>query len=251
MSSRLSRARALLTKRLARHGLALSAGPVTSLLCANELSACVPSSLPLSTANVAKLYSAGQAAADGAIPMNVVSLTKGMLNTMLWNRFQKAGAVVLMAAFLATGTGLMFGPLMAKGPADEKKAVEANPATKDTIVTVPSTELRLTYWRNEASADEKFTGKKMRITGAVSRVKGLGGARGYLLTMEDRLFRGAPNPEGPDISLVFEFPYEARKELAGLSHNQQVTIEGRCLGRRGSQQERIIIQDCKIIGTSP
>src|SRR5260370_23826501 len=115
---------------------------------------------------------------------------------------------------------------MDEGPAEEKKAVEANPTRKETTVTVPSTELRLTYWHNEASADEKFTGKKMRITGRVSRVKGLGGAKeGYLLTIEDRIFWGTNNPQSPAFPLVFEFPYEARKELAGLSHNQQVTIE--------------------------
>src|SRR5207244_3946548 len=67
LSSRLSRARALLAKRLARHGFALSGGSLAAALCPETASAVVPASLIHTTVKAASLFAAGQAAATGMI----------------------------------------------------------------------------------------------------------------------------------------------------------------------------------------
>src|SRR5271165_4401865 len=65
IASRLARARKMLAKRLARHGLLLSAGTLAAMLPQNA-SACVPISVISSTIKVANLYAAGRAA-EGVI----------------------------------------------------------------------------------------------------------------------------------------------------------------------------------------
>ena len=87
LSGRLSRARALLAKRLARHGVALSLA-----------SPSVPTSLLDSTIKAA---SVGQAAAVSA---KVAALTEGVLTAMLLSKFKIMGAVlVLIAAGVGAG----------------------------------------------------------------------------------------------------------------------------------------------------
>ncbi|HEV3448053.1 MAG TPA: RNA polymerase sigma factor [Gemmataceae bacterium] len=78
VSSRLSRARALLTRRLARYGLTLTSGSLAALVSQKSASACVPGSLLISTIDAARLYSAGQVVAESVIPISVANLTKGM-----------------------------------------------------------------------------------------------------------------------------------------------------------------------------
>src|SRR5207302_2995660 len=63
LSGRLTAARALLAKRLARHGLALSAGALTAALSQGPASASVPSPLVASTVGAGTAVAAGQAAA--------------------------------------------------------------------------------------------------------------------------------------------------------------------------------------------
>src|SRR5262249_18842795 len=61
VASRLARARAMLAKRLARHGVVLSVGGLTAVLSERAASACVPPSVVSSTINAASLDAAGQA----------------------------------------------------------------------------------------------------------------------------------------------------------------------------------------------
>ncbi len=62
-ASRLARGRALLSKRLARHGLAVSAASLTALLSQQVISASVPALVLSSTINAASLAAAGSSAA--------------------------------------------------------------------------------------------------------------------------------------------------------------------------------------------
>jgi DNA-directed RNA polymerase specialized sigma24 family protein len=63
VASRLARARTMLAKRLARHGLALSGGALAALLSQKVASAGMPSSVMSSTIKAASSFAAGQAAA--------------------------------------------------------------------------------------------------------------------------------------------------------------------------------------------
>ena len=95
LNTRLVRGRAMLGKRLARHGLAVSGGVLATALCQNAASACVPGPLVVSTVQAATLLAAGKALATGAVSAKVVALTEGVLKAMLITKLKVALAVVL------------------------------------------------------------------------------------------------------------------------------------------------------------
>src|SRR5438876_2725729 len=93
VASRLARARQILSRRLARRGLVLSAGALTAALSHNPVSACVPPALVRSLAQMAPLVAAGQTAATGALSARVVALSQGVLKAMLVNKLKIATAL--------------------------------------------------------------------------------------------------------------------------------------------------------------
>jgi RNA polymerase sigma-70 factor (ECF subfamily) len=102
ISGRLARARILLGKRLARHGLASSAGALALVLSARMASAGVPAPLLAATVEAAGLSATGQAA-TGIISTQVIALTEGVLQAMRWTKLKMA-AVFLGISFLGFGT---------------------------------------------------------------------------------------------------------------------------------------------------
>ena len=130
MSGRLTAARRQLAKRLAGHGLALSASAVATILSQSAVSACVPAPLVASTVKAAATVAAGSATA-GAVSASVVALTEGVLKTMLLNKVKSVTAV-LLALFVVTGVIVghaLAAPVPTQGkPADgndEKKIARA------------------------------------------------------------------------------------------------------------------------------
>jgi RNA polymerase sigma factor (sigma-70 family) len=117
LSGRLSRARAMLARRLARRGLALSAGALAAPLSA---SAGVPAGLVTATVEAAGLLAAGRAA--GMISAQVIALTEGVVKTMLLRKLKTATAVLLVLGAAALGYATMAG-----GPAKGKAPVEVKP----------------------------------------------------------------------------------------------------------------------------
>jgi RNA polymerase sigma factor (sigma-70 family) len=103
----LARARALLAKRLARHGVAVSGGVVATMLGQNAASAGVPASVVSSTVTAASYFTAGQAAAPGAISIKVAVLTEAMLRTMQATRLKIATAVLFAASVVALTCGVL------------------------------------------------------------------------------------------------------------------------------------------------
>src|SRR5262249_7330193 len=82
LSSRLTMARTMLAKRLARHDLAVSGGALAAVLSQKAASASVPNSVVSSTIKTASLFAAGNAAATGVISVKVAALTEGVLKAM-------------------------------------------------------------------------------------------------------------------------------------------------------------------------
>ncbi len=99
VAGRLARARAMLAKRLARHGLAISGGALAAVLSQKVASATVPLAVVESTIKAASLVAAGA----GAISVKVAALTEGAMKAMLFTRLKSALAVVLILGFAATG----------------------------------------------------------------------------------------------------------------------------------------------------
>ncbi len=108
VSGRLSRAKSMLAKRLARRGISLSVGTLAMLLAQDTASASVPTRLIGSTAQAASLIAAGQAA-TGVVSAEAVTLTVEVLKAMLISKL-KIVVMVLLGCFVlaAGGTGLAY-----------------------------------------------------------------------------------------------------------------------------------------------
>jgi len=92
VAGRLARARAMLAKRMGRHGQAISGGALAVALSQNGVSASAPAAVVSSTIKTASVLAAG-----GSIPPAVGVLIEGVMKTMLITKL-KIGAVVLMFA---------------------------------------------------------------------------------------------------------------------------------------------------------
>jgi RNA polymerase sigma factor (sigma-70 family) len=105
VAGRLARARAMLAKRLARHGLAVSVGALAAVLSQKGASAAVPASVVGSTIKAASLLAAGQTALAGAVPAKVAALTEGVLRTMLITKVKTVTTTLLVVAAVGIGGG--------------------------------------------------------------------------------------------------------------------------------------------------
>jgi RNA polymerase sigma factor (sigma-70 family) len=108
LSSRLARARALLARRLARHGVGVSGGALAAVLSQNAAWPCVPAAVLSATIRAAARFAAGTAGAGAAISARVAALTEGVLKAMLLTKLKLATAAFL-AAFLVAGGWLTYG----------------------------------------------------------------------------------------------------------------------------------------------
>jgi RNA polymerase sigma factor (sigma-70 family) len=109
VSSRLSRARSMLAKRLTRRGLSLSGGSLALLLAQESASASMPTRFIGPTARAASLYAAGGAATAGAVSAGVVALTEEVMKMMLLSEIKVATAMlVVVSALTVGGTGLAY-----------------------------------------------------------------------------------------------------------------------------------------------
>jgi RNA polymerase sigma factor (sigma-70 family) len=103
LSARLARARAMLAKRLVRHGLVLSGGSLAMALSLNAASASVPPTVVSAAVKAASLFAAGPTA--GAISAPVLALTNGVIQTMLVNRLRTTVTALLLVGVLGAGVG--------------------------------------------------------------------------------------------------------------------------------------------------
>jgi RNA polymerase sigma factor (sigma-70 family) len=109
VSSRLSRARAMLVKRLAKRGMSLSVGSLAVLLAQELASASVPTRLVGSTARAASLFAAGVGLTAQVVPAEVAALTGEVFKVMLFRKLKIAMTTLLVATALAAGgTGLAY-----------------------------------------------------------------------------------------------------------------------------------------------
>jgi RNA polymerase sigma factor (sigma-70 family) len=105
VSTRLSRGRAMLAKRLAKHGLMLSGEALAVSLAQNIASACLPPSLVLSTVKAATLIAASQSAATTLVSAKVAAITQGVLTSMFLTKLKTAVMVSFIVCVLGIGAG--------------------------------------------------------------------------------------------------------------------------------------------------
>ena len=121
VSSRLSRGRAMLSRRLARPGVSLSIGSLAVLLNRQAASATVPARLIRATAQTATLFLAGGAPGLGLA--KAFALTREVLRMMLVSKLKVATLVLLVLA----GTGLILSASGAIGAGQERKPEAPKP----------------------------------------------------------------------------------------------------------------------------
>jgi RNA polymerase sigma factor (sigma-70 family) len=119
LSGWLTRGRAMLAKRLARRGVAVSGGTLAATLARDAVAAGVPAPTVAATIKAADLTAAG------VIPGSVAALAGGVVRTMLWTNVGKIAVAVLLVASTGIGaTGLVYHArarkAAAQGPADEQ-----------------------------------------------------------------------------------------------------------------------------------
>lgn len=133
VASRLARARNMLAKRMARHGLAVSGGSLAAVFSGSAASAGVPTSVVSSTIHVATLRAANQAL--GAISGSVAVLTEGVLKTMLLKKIMATTMVVLALSIAAIiGSSLAIGQVAEKPAGNEKPMVEKKPLERPEVM---------------------------------------------------------------------------------------------------------------------
>ena len=131
------------------------------------------------------------------------------------------------------------------------------------IPTKSGREIVSTFEENQARGDEEFVGKKVRVSGKLSRVEGIGITRAadmhqlmetpnqhYLVTLHVDLteaMKATKSWRPKKMPLAFLFPTAARKELAELKSGQDVTIEGTCEGRKAEIEYFITFTGCKVV----
>jgi len=108
VASRLAKARTLLAARLSRHGLAMSAGALATVLAAEAASASVPPSwLPL-TLHAARHIAWGSASTAGALSTTVVSLMEGVCKTMFVDKLKTIAGILLLLVLIGSGAGTLW-----------------------------------------------------------------------------------------------------------------------------------------------
>jgi RNA polymerase sigma factor (sigma-70 family) len=126
LSARLTRGRALLAKRLKKHGLAVAAA-TGALWPHGAATAGVPPALATSTLNVVN-SAAGTAAATAAlVAPQVAALTEGVLKAMLLAKLKMMAVVLAGAILIAASAGVAL-KSNAAGPGDSNR--EASAQTK-------------------------------------------------------------------------------------------------------------------------
>jgi len=106
VASRLARARTMLAKRLARHGLGVGA-TLAAVLAENVASAWVQTSAMSATIKAVTSVTAGQAATSGWISVKVAALTEGVLKAMVMAKLKKVAAVLLVLCISACAGRLL------------------------------------------------------------------------------------------------------------------------------------------------
>ncbi len=131
VSGRLSRARDLLRDRLARRGLAPTAGSMIALLAADGARAAVPEPLASATVRAAARLSMGGASQAGTASAPVLALTNDVLRAAVAVKL-KAVAVVLMVFAVA---GAAVGGGIGSGAGARNQAEDRGPARGPTVAS--------------------------------------------------------------------------------------------------------------------
>jgi RNA polymerase sigma factor (sigma-70 family) len=243
VASRLARGRAMLARRLARRGLAITGGSLAVAL--SGAAGVVPAHVSSAVVGVAAEFVARRTAAGSP---GVAALTEGVLRDMFISKLKTAAAILAVVVGIAIAARSLTG---ATAPAQDRPPLGVSEPKADAppAVKVEGDDFAKTYQGNDAAGDERFLGKRVRMTGYLQSVKavaaGPGQPRSYLLILLVNPGKGPPSEtqNWQPMHVGFRFGAESRKELAGHKPREWAEVEGTCEGRIG---EFITFTDCKF-----
>jgi hypothetical protein len=134
VSSRLSRARSMLAKRMARRGVSLSVGSLATLLAQESASARIPTNLIGSTARAASLIAAGGAVTAGVVSAEVAALTVEVLKIMVLSKIKVVTAMLLVVCALAAGGTSLAYRAKATEPTGQKDDLQRSIDEKEEVL---------------------------------------------------------------------------------------------------------------------
>jgi RNA polymerase sigma factor (sigma-70 family) len=162
-ASRLTRARAMLAKRLAQRGVALSGVALAAVLSQEATSAAgVPTSAASAAIQAASVFAVSRGAAVGAVAVRAVSLAEGVLRTMLLNKLKAVGVAVLAIALLLLGGGAFAWRGQASEPPDRR-------AGKDEDLKKKLLELDELWWKGGVETLGKLAADDLITVSGVGR----------------------------------------------------------------------------------
>ncbi len=135
VSGRLTQARKLLEKGLARQGVALATVLTAAAISQSTVSA-VPAPMAEASAKAAMLIAAGQAPA-GAISLKAAALAQGVLNAMRAAKMKFGVVLVLALGAAMLGGGTLAGLMGSQGSGSSQRAQEAAPQLPPAEDAVP------------------------------------------------------------------------------------------------------------------
>jgi RNA polymerase sigma factor (sigma-70 family) len=162
LSTRVARGRALLARKLVRHGMIFSSAALAVTLAATPTAACVPPLLFMKTVQAVAGYAASELAA-GVVSAKVAALMEGVLKTMFLNKLKLATAMLLAVTMIGTAVGYFSGPLSATGEASVPAGAEAPRQAADEPVPDDRTS-----WRTENFLVDAPTAEIARQVGAAA-----------------------------------------------------------------------------------
>lgn len=131
VAGRLARARNMLAKRLARHGLPVSGAALAAALAQNTASASLPIPVASATIKAAHIFAAGQAAAQSVVSVKALALAEGVLRAMLLSKLKIPAALLVALVVFATGAASLAERARTDKPADLAPEHEADQTTKE------------------------------------------------------------------------------------------------------------------------
>jgi RNA polymerase sigma factor (sigma-70 family) len=128
IATRLARGRALLARRLAKHGINVSAAVLACALAHGATAASLPPALVLSTIKATSLCAAGQAA-TGLVSAKVAALTQGVVQAMFLTKLKLFAAGLVAVTVLSAGVGAIGPGISAQDAASSPRTTQQPPPT--------------------------------------------------------------------------------------------------------------------------
>jgi RNA polymerase sigma factor (sigma-70 family) len=204
VATRLTRARALLRKRLARRGLVFSAGGFATVLVQTTAPAAVPAALIQSTVKAATLVAAGKAAA-GVLSAQAVALTEGVIKAMFVANVKIVTLVLLTVGVVGAGAGTVayqrYGPGSIAGAVQQVASAAPQEPAKPAVAKPPTVD------------DQAALSYGGRVLGPNGRP--VADAKLYLTLAADSPTRPAPAPEVATTGLDGRFRFMVPKAKFG------------------------------------